>query len=321
MIKLIPLLMLMLAAGCTSSGNAAANSDNAGNSEANVKTDIPTFNADSAYEYLKHQVEFGPRVPNTTAHTLCGNWLADRLRALGAEVTEQKADLKAFDGTVLHARNIFGRFNPEREDRVLLLAHWDCRPWADADPDPSRHTTPVEGANDGASGVAVILEAARNIALKSPDAGIDVLFVDAEDWGTEGDDESWALGARYFTENPPVENYMPEKAILLDMVGGKNAVFPREYFSQLNAPALTGSFWDAAERAGYGHLFPNQIGSAVTDDHIQLQQAGINAIDVIDYRVEEGFCPTWHTTSDNLENISRETLKAVGQTLLQYLYQ
>lgn len=309
--------MLLTAVAC-SSGKASAIQETEETTE--TKADIPTFNADSAYSYLAEQVNFGPRVPNTDAHTRCGDWLTATLRRFGAEVTEQKADLRAFDGTMLHARNIFGRFNPEKQRRILLLAHWDCRPWADQDPDPAKRSLPVDGANDGASGVAVILEAARNIAMRQPDAGIDILFVDAEDWGTDGDDESWALGARYFAENPPVENYFPEEAILLDMVGGKDASFPREYFSQLNAPALTDSFWAAAKDAGYAHFFPDRIGSAVTDDHIQLQNAGMNAIDVIDYRPEGGFCPTWHTTSDNLQNISKETLEAVGKTLLTHLY-
>ena len=192
---------------------------------------VVNFDADSAYSYVERQVAFGPRVPNTEAHRRCGEWLASELRRRGADVTEQRSDLTAFDGTVLKAVNILGRFNTESPDRLLLLAHWDCRPWADQDPNPDNRKKPVDGANDGASGVGVLLEIARQLSEKAPGKGVDILFVDAEDWGTEGSEDSWALGARYFMEHPPVEGYLPDEAILLDMVGGKGAVFCREYFS------------------------------------------------------------------------------------------
>ena len=174
-------------------GNKAASSASAAVSPEESVVDVP-FDADSAYSYVARQVAFGPRVPNTEAHRLCGDWLTAELKRHGASVTEQKADIKAFDGTILHARNIFGQINPQAKERTLLLAHWDCRPWADADPDPANHKTPVDGANDGASGVGVILEIARQLNLSNSDRGVDFLFVDAEDWGTDGDDESWALG-------------------------------------------------------------------------------------------------------------------------------
>lgn len=276
------------------------------------------FDADSAYSYVAKQVAFGPRVPNTEAHRLCGDWLASELRRHGADVTVQQADLKAFDGTILKARNIFGRINPEAKERTLLLAHWDCRPWADADPDPANRKKPVDGANDGASGVGVILEIARQLKAANSKAGIDFLFVDAEDWGTEGDEESWALGTRHFIENPPVANYMPDKAILLDMVGGKDAEFYREYFSEKAAPALAAQLWSAAAALGYGNLFRNRLGGAVTDDHVQLIAHGIPAVDIIEYHpdADSGFNSRWHTVSDNMEGIDPATLAAVGKTVL-----
>lgn len=276
------------------------------------------FDADSAYSYVARQVEFGPRVPNTEAHRLCGDWLASELRRHGAEVTEQRADLKAFDGTVLHARNIFGRINPDAADRVLLLAHWDCRPWADADPDPANHKTPVDGANDGASGVGVILEIARQLKLAGSERGVDFLFVDAEDWGNEGLEDSWALGTRYFMEHLPVEGYSPDTAILLDMVGGTDAKFYREYFSERSAPALANKVWGAAARLGYGDMFINRLGGAITDDHVQLISHGIPAIDIIEYHPEasSGFNSRWHTVADNMEGISASTLGAVGRTVM-----
>lgn len=283
---------------------------------------LGNFDADSAYTYLARQVAFGPRVPETAAHRKTGDWLASELKRHGAKVIEQKATLVTFDNTPINARNIFGSFNPDAKDRILLLAHWDCRPWADQDPDPEKRSLPVDGANDGASGVAVLLEIARQLSLQPVKKGIDILFVDAEDWGTEGDDDSWALGTKYFVEHPIMEGYSPRQAILLDMVGGENAVFSREYFSERYNPKLNEEIWSIAHRLGYGGMFPNKIGSAITDDHIELIKAGIPAIDIIEYHPDgAGFNPRWHTTSDNLEGISKSTLKAVGETLMTYLRQ
>lgn len=322
MIMTLGLLGAMLwgTASCSAHKASAGESDSAStSSESNVA--VPQFSGDTAYAYVKRQVEFGPRVPNTSAHVSAGDWMVARLKQSGAEVHEQRADLTAFDGTVLHARNIFARFNPQvKEGRLLLLAHYDTRPWADQDPDPARRTSPADGANDGASGVAVLLEAARLIGEQNPGRGIDILLVDAEDYGTDNNDESWALGARYFAETMRDLGWKPEKAILLDMVGGKDAVFPYEYFSRQSAIALDEDFRDAAAAAGYGQYFPEYFGGAVTDDHVELIKQGIPAIDVIEYSAETGFNPAWHTHADNLDNISATTLKAVGQTLMQYIY-
>ena len=309
----------LLLAGCGSASQAGSSAGEGDTSQTSVT--VPEFNADSAYSYVARQVEFGPRVPNTAAHESTAAWLVSELRRHGAEVIEQKADLKAFDGTILKSTNIFGSFNPEEENRLLLLAHYDTRPWADEDADSSNHDKAIDGANDGASGTGVLLEAARAISRQNPGIGIDILFVDSEDYGTEGDDESWALGARYFAENPIKPGYRPTRAILLDMVGGKGAVFPAEYFSRQAAPGLDDAFRNAAEAAGHGRLFPRTMGGAVTDDHVQLINQGIPAIDIIDYRAGSGFCPTWHTMDDTMDNIDKETLRAVGESLLRVIYE
>lgn len=317
--KMIAAGMALLAmTGCASRG--ATGAATAAESEAGKATDAAvTFDADSAYAYVARQVEFGPRVPNSEAHRRAGEWLAGELRRHGATVEEQRADLRAFDGTVLKATNIFARFNPDAGDRVLLLAHWDTRPWADEDPDPANRRKPVDGANDGASGAGVLLELARHAAAQK--RGVDILLVDAEDWGTTGSDDSWAMGAQYFADNLPDGGaYRPEAAILLDMVGGRGATFCREYFSQQAAPGLADAIWSEARAAGYGEMFPDRMGTAVTDDHVKLIAGGIPAIDIIDYREGEGFCPTWHTLSDTMEDIDRATLKAVGQTVANYLW-
>lgn len=279
------------------------------------------FDADSAYSYVERQVSFGPRVPNTEAHREAGKWITSELKRHGAEVIVQEAVITAFDGTPLNAKNIFGRFNADKPDRLLLLAHWDSRPWADQDPDPANRMKPIDGANDGASGVGVLLEIARQLSIKPDTKGVDILFVDAEDWGTEGDDDSWALGTKYFVENPPEPDYMPSEAILLDMVGGEGAVFCREYFSERSNPDLAANLWLIAAREGYSEMFQNRLGTAVMDDHVELIKAGIPAVDIIEFHPDSdsGFNPRWHTLADNMEGISKETLGAVGKTVLSYI--
>lgn len=306
----------LLSCGSQKNDNRKAPSEASTNESTMVK-----FNADSAYEYINRQVLFGPRVPNTESHRNCCEWLISELMRHGASVTRQDIKLTAFDGTILDATNIIGSFNPEASDRLLLLAHWDCRPWADADPDPANHSTSVDGANDGASGVGVLLEISRQLGENSIKKGIDILFVDAEDWGAEGDDESWALGSRYFANNPHKEGYSPQQAILLDMVGGHNAKFRKEYFSIQNAPSLVDKIWSVALQSGYENYFLPEIGGAVTDDHIELQKVGIRAINIIEFDPTDGFNPAWHTINDNMSVISKETLKAVGQTVLNYIYE
>ena len=305
---------------CGGTKSRAANEAASGEA-ASAAVNVPVFCADSAYAYVKRQVEFGPRVPNTPAHRNAGDWLAAELRRHGAEVHEQTADLTAFDGTLLKARNIFGRFNPGvKSGRLLLLAHYDTRPWADQDPDETRRGTPADGANDGASGVGVLLELARQIAAQDPGTGIDILFSDAEDYGAEDNEESWALGTRHFASQMRSLGWMPDQAILLDMVGGRNASFPSEYFSRQSAPALDAAIRAAAARAGASDRFPDSYGGAVTDDHLELIKAGVPAVDIIEYRADRGFNDSWHTHSDNIDNIDPATLGAVGQTLLQYIY-
>lgn len=319
---LLPALALLALTGSACSGSAAGTADTA---DTDTETVAPAsaaeaFSADSAFAFLRRQVEFGPRVPNTPAHKAAGDWIHARLQEWCDTVIVQQFSPVTFDNTRLRARNFFGQINPQAADRILLLAHWDCRPWADQDPDPAKRETPVDGANDGASGVAVLLEVARALKATQTDKGIDILFVDAEDWGTEGDDDSWALGARHFAQHLPLEGYAPKEAILLDMVGGKNPVFCKEYFSEQSNPTLNARIWKTAASLGYGDMFRNIPGGAVTDDHVQLIEAGIPAVDIIEYHPESGFNPTWHTTADKIENISPKTLVAVGKTLLQSLY-
>lgn len=319
-------LIILAAALCTMSGCASSATKKAETVQPQEKQAVvPSiqFNADSAYAYVAAQCAFGERVPNTEAHRKCGDYLAGELRRRGAKVTEQNADLKAFDGTVLKARNIIGEFYPEKPNRILLLAHWDCRPWADHDPNTDNRKKPVMGANDGASGVGVLLEIARLLQQHEPQAGIDILFTDAEDWGaSDGSEESWALGTQHWVSTPHRSGYTyPSFGILLDMVGDKNAVFAREYFSQAYAGSIVDKVWETAASLGYSDRFVNREGGAMTDDHVFVIKAGIPCIDIIDQRTDTptGFCPQWHTTFDTMNLIDRSTLKAVGQTVTTLL--
>lgn len=289
-----------------------------------VNIQRPAFSADTAYAFVEKLVSFGPRVPNTDAHHKSGDWLVKQLKDFGWTVTEQEAELKAFDGTELKARNIFAQINPEDSVRTLLIAHYDSRPWADQDPDPEKRNEPVLGANDGASGVGVILEIARQLSQQKSQAGIDILFVDAEDYGdpeSSDDEDTYCLGSQYFAENIPYEENVNAHGILLDMVGSPGAQFAFETFSKQANAQLLATLWDNAEALGYGNFFIKQQGGAVTDDHIYLTQGGIPTIDIIDYRINGymGFDPTWHTSHDDMKNISKETLKAVGETVMTVL--
>ena len=290
----------------------------------------PAFNADSAYAYVQAQCDFGPRTMNSEAHEQCANWIIRKFQQFGCDVTTQKTDVKGYDGTTLHATNIIAKYKPEATKRILLCAHWDSRPWADNDPDSANWRKPVMAANDGASGIAVMLELARLLQNDTTlTYGIDFVCFDAEDWGTpqwehqSGGEDSWALGAQYWAKNASHHN-RPEYGILLDMVGGQGAKFYQELASKQYAPNIVEKVWAAAEAAGYGSYFPRQDGGYITDDHIPVNEhAKIPTIDIIPFYPDcpqSSFGPTWHTIHDTMEHIDKNTLKAVGQTVVQVLF-
>lgn len=289
---------------------------------------IPSFNADSAYQYVKTQVAFGPRVPNTPEHKLCAGYLSATLKQLGAAVVEQRADLEAFDGKILHAVNIIASFNPENETRILLFAHWDTRPWSDHDPNPANYEKPVSGANDGASGVGILLEMARQLGLNKPKIGVDIIFFDAEDYGapesfTGNSEDSWCLGTQYWAKNLHVPDYKAKYGILLDMVGAPGATFYKEQISMYYAAYIVNKVWSTASQLGFGQYFVDKQGGGITDDHLYVNKiADIPSIDIIHYNPnsEHGFGNYWHTTNDTMDNIDKNTLYAVGTTLLHVVY-
>lgn len=290
---------------------------------------IPEFNADSAYYFVERQVAFGPRVPNTEAHRQAGQWLTKTMEGFADTVYLQQTRVRAYDGTILNIKNIIGVFRPEQRRRILLCAHWDSRPYADHDPDPEKHYTPIDGANDGASGVGVLLEVARLISKSQPNTGVDIIFFDAEDYGNHRfsdrpEQDNWALGSQHWARNPHRLDYNARFGILLDMVGAADATFKREGYSMLYAPNVVRKVWEIAHRLGYGHMFLNREGGYVTDDHYYINTIrNIPTINIIhqDQSTPHGFFPEWHTTGDTMDVINPFTLKAVGETVLRVVYE
>jgi len=288
----------------------------------------PDFNVDSAYLYIAEQCSFGPRTMNSAAHDSCGNYIARQFEQFGAVVYNQYAESKLYDGTPITMRNIIASYQPENPVRIIICSHWDSRPWGDHDPDPDHHRTPIDGANDGASGVGAMLEMARNIQMKAPQVGVDFICFDAEDsgtpeWDDNGEDNSatWCLGSQYWAAFHHDKDYRARFGILLDMIGGSNCVFEKEAYSMAYAPTVVDKVWSKANRLGYGQLFRNEQGGGITDDHLQVNQSGIPCIDIIARDINENtFCKTWHTLDDNIGNINKQTLKAVGQTVMEVIY-
>lgn len=290
----------------------------------------PTFNADSAYAYCEQQCLFGPRTMNSEAHDKCAQWIVNKFKQFGCEVTTQNADLKGWDGTILKSQNIIARTRPEVTTRLLVCAHYDSRPWADNDPDSTNWRKPVMGANDAASGVAVMLELARLIKNDTTlNIGVDFVCFDAEDYGlpqwsdVQTDADTWALGAQHWATNLP-QGYEARYGILLDMVGGMGAKFYQEGVSKQYANEIVNKIWRTAAQIGYGSFFPMKDGGMITDDHVPVnEKAGIPCVDIIAFYPDcqqSSFGPTWHTVNDTMEHIDPNVLKAVGQTLVQVLY-
>ncbi len=299
-----------------------------------VKT--PVFNADSAYAFIEKQVSFGPRVPNTQAHRQTGDYLVNTLKKYGAQVSTQEFVAEAYNGNKLQSRNIIAAFFPQETKRILLAAHWDSRHIADKD--STNPSQPIDGANDGGSGVGVLLEIARILQQDTtgPNVGIDIIFFDSEDYGEpnnlkQGDYPNrkpnqiyWCLGSQYWAKNKHIPNYSAYYGILLDMVGAKGVRFAKEGHSMNFAGSVVTRIWDIAHALGYTTFFTNQNMGGITDDHYFVNRdAKIPMIDIIEYDpagIDE-FGAYHHTHQDNMQIIDKTTLKAVGQTVLQALYE
>lgn len=287
---------------------------------------VPSFSSDSAYHFIQKQVDFGPRVPNTYGHVETRKYLETKFRSYAGNgsVFSQEFEKPGYSGDPLKMANIIAAFNTSAPDRIMLSAHWDTRPRADED--TTRTADYIPGADDGGSGVGVLVELARIFSENPPPIGVDIVLFDGEDYGTQGDIANYFLGSRHWSLNPPVPGYSPRFGILLDMVGAKNAEFPKESYSMAYAPNLVNEIWEIAEEKGYDNFFLNEKGVAIQDDHkIVNENTGIPFIDIIHhYNSAEGgksvFPSYWHTHQDDMPIIGKETLQAVGNVLLELIY-
>ena len=322
---IIPLLIAMVAMlSCGNAKSGRQQDDKAQGQEAS----IPAFDADSAYAHVKAQVDFGPRVPGSKGHSACAEWLIGKLTSYGAEMHVQRVQLYRYDGVMLPAVNIIASFDPSNSKRVMLCAHWDTRPWADNDDDEGNFHTPILGANDGASGVGVLLEVARLVSTQHPAVGVDIMLFDAEDSGTPRfdqanyDDNSWCLGSRYWAFNPHKAGYTARYGLLLDMVGAADAVFFPAGFSHDYASPIIDKVWGKAADMGYSHLFVNDFGGYINDDHVPVNEiARIPCVDIIhNDPTSTGFGTFWHTVGDDMSVIDKQMLGIVGAVVTNVIY-
>jgi hypothetical protein len=289
---------------------------------------VPVFSGDTAYAFVEKQVSFGPRVAGSKASKNCGDWLVKTFKEYGLEVTEQPFTAILYNGKTVASRNIIASYNSKATKRIILASHWDSRPFSDQD--PLEKTKAIDGANDGASGVGVLLEIARKISKDSLNLGVDFILFDTEDWGAPenyngqvaGAYGGYCLGSEYWSKNLHKPGYSAYYGILLDMVGAPDATFRKEGFSMQNAPSIVQNVWNTAAQLGYSNLFIGVEGQPITDDHLPvMQNAKIPMIDIIDTKQSDRtFFQHWHTLQDNMSTIDRNTLKAVGQTLMQVIY-
>mgnify|MGYP001387018831 FL=1 len=304
-----------------------SNKDKVVEKKPKVKVEVPNFNSDSAYFFVEQQVNFGPRVISSKAWDNCSKYLTNKLESYNAKVIVQQAPITTYDQKKHTLRNIIGSYSPEKNNRIALFAHWDSRHIADYD--TINTSQPILGANDGGSGVGVLLEIARNLDLKNPKIGVDIIFFDAEDYGQPENskfpimNDSWCLGSQHWSKNPHKQNYFAKYGILLDMVGGKDAEFWQESISSYYASNIIKKVWDVAHNIGYSNFFIYKNSPQIMDDHYYVNTiAGIPTIDIIEYDPfsKTNFNKHWHTHADNMNNVDRKTLKAVGQTVINVIY-
>ena len=317
-------ILAMLSAGCNNEHKDQAQTG-AQETTTAKPLNIPAFNADSAYEYVAAQVAYGPRTPGSDAQLKCSEWMNDILKRVCDTVYRQQTNVKGGDGKSLRCINLIGVINPGATKRILLLTHWDSRPWADQD--TKDIDKPILAADDGGSGVGVLLELARQLKTNKLPAnlGIDILFTDVEDYGrSEWGEDSYCLGTQYWAHHPHIAGYRADYGILLDMVGGRGAQFPMEGSSMRFAGDVQQKVWKAASTAGFTSFFPYAQGADITDDHVPVNTiAGIRTIDIISLTPDPSkpFPAHWHTHGDVMQVIDKTTMRAVGQTLLQTIYE
>lgn len=297
------------------------------------------FVADSAYSYIQAQVDLGARVPGTDAHQQCRDWIMRQLQQWGVSVYEQQGEMVDYQWKMQPVRNIVAHIEGTAQSMpaVMLCAHWDSRPWCDEEDEYDNRFLPVPGANDGASGVGVLMEIARQLQILRNDKSIlfpsiDIVLFDCEDMGTpthytgKQREHTWCLGSQWwakcYAQTPIDKRVRYQYGILLDMVGDPSATFPKEYYSMHYAPSYTERIWRIASSLGYGRYFIAQNAYPIVDDHYYVNTiAGIPCVDIIDYKVntETGFPDWWHTQRDDMRNINKQTLQAVGETVINVI--
>jgi len=271
LVYFLPLALLLMA--CPSHDQQPNKPGPEKSTESLRQSPVP-FNADSTFDYIEKQVAYGPRVPGTKAHEACAKYLETKLRQYVQDVTVQTGDVKAYDGTILHIKNIIGVVHPEKHKKILICAHWDSRPWADEDSVDKKK--PIDAANDAASGIAIMLEMARELQNRNPDIGVVLLMQDAEDYGVEGNSDSYALGAQYWAKSLDKTKLIADYGILLDMVGAKDARFLQEEYSLKYANDVVVKVWNQAQLSGASNYFINNHTGAITDDHVPINELGIH---------------------------------------------
>ncbi len=318
--RILTLILITIVAGC--SNDRPADRESPVHLERENVT-VPEFNQDRAFDYLVAQTEFGPRNPGSTGHQQCLQYLTFELQKFADAINQQSFRHTGYEGKSYQMTNIIASFNMEATNRILLGAHWDTRPRAERDPDPGRRNEPILGANDGGSGVAVLLEMARIFSINPPPTGVDIILFDGEDYGREGDLDQYCIGAKHFARNKP-SGFRPRFGIIIDMVGDKEARFPQEANSKQYAPWVVNLIWDTARRLNKAE-FEDRQGGAIYDDHIPLNEAGIPTALIIDSDLIGYDGPNerrryWHTTMDTPEQCSPESLGAVGRVLTEIIY-
>lgn len=312
-------MSVLIATGCTKEqSKPTVEKLQSPNTSAPSQSYIPAFSGARAFEFLVRQTRFGPRNPGSSGHTSCREFLANEMRKYADEVRLQEFSHRGYQGERLELTNVIASFNAQAASRILLCAHWDTRPRAENDENKARRHEPIIGANDGASGVAVLLELASLFKERPPQVGVDLVLFDGEDYGLEGDIASYLLGSRYFAAHKPVD-YSPRFGILVDMVGDKFLDVPKEQHSVKYAPDVLEMVWSKARELGYAQ-FTDEVGELITDDHLPLNEVGIKTIDLIDFNYPDPTNRFWHSHKDIPENCSAESLEAVGTVLTHVVY-
>ncbi len=287
---------------------------------------IPEFNTDSAYHYVATQLSFGFRHPGTKGHNQCAEYLAAQMGRWCDTVIVQPFTTTLWDGQQVEGRNIIASLAPEKEKRVLLCAHWDSRQWADHDLDTNNWHKPLPGANDGASGVGLLMEMARGMAQLPPDVGVDFIFFDVEDqgiteWAGRYEDNTWCKGSQYWANHPHRNFYQAVYGILFDMVGTANPRFTKEEISLNFAPGLLNKLWRCANKLGYGHIFVDELSGPILDDHLYVNQIlQVPTIDIVQNSPNCSFYTHWHTVHDDLDAVDTTTLGIVATVTLKTVY-